>query len=220
MFKPTKNLILLQILTVSLYAGPNEDLEQAVYRDDEVATAKALADGADVNYAPVNSVTPLHTAANHGAAKVIKVLLKAGANIQAQDIVGRTALKEAVGNNHVEVVKVLIQAGADVREQIEGYTLLMWASTTGSKEVAELLIKHKVPIDAQEQTAQGDDFGSGFTALIHASLNGNIEVVRLLLANKANVNLKTSTGYTALKIAIHTKKHEIADLLRAKGAKM
>lgn len=220
MFKFIKFFFLLQILTLGLHADPNEDLGEAVYRDDEIATAKALANGADVNYAPDNSVTPLHTAANHGAVKVVKLLLKAGANIKAHDSGGRTPLWEAIGNDHVEVVKLLIGAGADLSNPHEGYTLLMWASTTGSKKVAELLLKHKIPIDAQAVSAESEEFGSGFTALMHASLNGNIEIVRLLLASKANVDLKTSTGFTALEIAVRFRKHEIADLLRKKGAKM
>jgi len=220
MFRPIKTLVFLQLFTIGLYAGPNEDLQQAVYRDDVAATAKALTDGADVNYAPINNVTPLHTASNHGAVKVVKLLLKAGANIQAQDVAGRTPLWEAIGNDHAEVVKLLIAAGADLSNPHEGYTLLMWASTTGSKQVAELLLKHKIPIDAQEASAESEQYGSGFTALMHAALNGRIEVVRLLLSHKANVNLKTSTGWTALKIAIQAKYYDIADLLRTKGAKM
>ena len=47
--------------------------------------------------------TPLHEACNRGHIDVAKLLLKAGANVNAQGHENDTPLHDAVGNSHVKV---------------------------------------------------------------------------------------------------------------------
>ena len=56
---------------------------------------------------------PLSRAALRGSAEEINLLLKAGADINAQGEHGYTALHEAVEQGHLDLVKLLIQWGAD-----------------------------------------------------------------------------------------------------------
>ncbi len=58
----------------------------------------------------------------------------------------------------------------------------------------------------------------GRTALIDAVENNNLEVVRLLFEKGADVT-KRAIGRTALKIAQQKGRKEIAEILRAHGAK-
>ena len=68
---------------------------------------------------------------------MVKLLIEAGANVNAKDGYGRTALIYAVRKNSVDMAKLLIEAGADVNVK-DGYgnTALYYA--TG--DVRELLL--------------------------------------------------------------------------------
>ena len=59
----------------------------------------------------------MHTAAREGEVDVVKVLLAAGADVEAKDEDGRTALHRAARAGHGDIVKVLIEGGADVEAQ-------------------------------------------------------------------------------------------------------
>ena len=69
--------------------------------------------GADPDSAaPRNRKTALHLAASAGHLDVVKALIDAGANVNAQDSDGFTAAKRARENGHDDVVKLLTAAGA------------------------------------------------------------------------------------------------------------
>jgi hypothetical protein len=58
--------------------------------------------------------TPLQTAARHGQDKVVAVLVKKGADVNAADGCGYTPLHLAAEGGHLDVVKRLVRAGAKV----------------------------------------------------------------------------------------------------------
>jgi len=62
-----------------------------------------------------NSVneTPLHVAAIWGEVEAIRLLVAAGADINAAGEHGHTPLQEAAGQLKIEAVKVLLELGAD-----------------------------------------------------------------------------------------------------------
>ena len=67
-------------------------------------------------------------ASRMGHVEVVKALLSASANVNAQDENGWTALMSASLKGHVEVVKALLSAGADVNHQDKkGWTALCYA---------------------------------------------------------------------------------------------
>jgi len=78
-----------------------------------------------------------------GLVDVVKLLLKAGADVDAKDNYGWTALKCASNNGHIEVVELLLEARADVYAKDNyGWAALMWASTNGRVDVVKLLKKY------------------------------------------------------------------------------
>jgi len=103
-----------------IYAGDTPlHMAAAGYR---VEIAKLLlAVGADVNAAgKLRHATPLHYAADGNPERdaqrqiaMIRLLLEAGADIQAQDKNGATPLHRAVRTRCAEAVKYLLDAGAD-----------------------------------------------------------------------------------------------------------
>jgi len=60
----------------------------------------------------LNFATPLIYAAAEGHADVVRLLLSAGANKEAEDHWGHTALQVAKENHHPGIVKLLLDAGA------------------------------------------------------------------------------------------------------------
>jgi ankyrin repeat protein len=92
----------------------------------------------DVNAADKNGVTPLHIAAVRRNAKIVGLLLEAGANPSAQDRLGRHPLSHVIfdgdlaeytfmseDSNRIKVFRLLLHGGADVTiPEKSGSTLL------------------------------------------------------------------------------------------------
>ncbi|GAA2873773.1 hypothetical protein GCM10010517_34350 [Streptosporangium fragile] len=96
--------------------GDNEWVEDVdAWRDSNLTEIRELlAGGFDPGrMLPWLRSTPLHQAAQEGAVQVIKLLLAAGAEVDAVDADGATPLWEAVRHGRDEAVKLLLAAGAD-----------------------------------------------------------------------------------------------------------
>src|SRR5450755_2500966 len=107
-----------------------------------------------LRYAPdVNAVSrnPMKVAVINAAAasrnlEVVKLVLRAGANPDAQQQAGYTALHEAAANNNVELANALLSAGADPSIPLDaGLTAADMAREKGHTEIAEMLDGRKPP---------------------------------------------------------------------------
>jgi len=101
-----------------------------------------------LHYAPdVNAVSrnPMKVAVINAAAasrnlEVVKLVLQAGANPDAQQQAGYTALHEAAVNNNAELAKALLSAAADPRIRSDaGQTAAEMAREKGHNEIAEMV---------------------------------------------------------------------------------
>jgi len=107
------------------------------------SVARALLDAGLVpDESLVNGVTPLHT---NPDADVIRLLLQAGADVNARDSQGRTPVFKH--QDSLENTRALIEAGADLHAvSNEGFTPLGWLTSqppSGEREaVFEQLIQH------------------------------------------------------------------------------
>jgi ankyrin repeat protein len=107
------------------------------------STGQLLLDrDADVDSEADNSshVQPFHSAAAGRNAECVRILLDAGAEVNARQAGGYTPLMEAALQGSEEMVRALVDAGADpTLRSDEGKSSIDFAETEGHGEVAELL---------------------------------------------------------------------------------
>ena len=98
---------------------------------------RLLATGADVDAAQASGLTALMIAARTGDARVLRLLLTQGANVDAATRQTRsTALMWAVAESHPDSVRALLAAGADPRASTAaGFTPLLFAARNGDVEM-------------------------------------------------------------------------------------
>ena len=120
-------------------------LINAVKNNDIERVKTLIAKGANVNVkVPPDGYRALHYAARIRHPQLVKILLAAGADVNAENNRGSTALYCAAINGHDEVGKALLAAGADVNvKSKDGSTALHYATEYGHDEFAKMLFAAK-----------------------------------------------------------------------------
>jgi hypothetical protein len=114
---------------------------KAVENSDTLVVILFLDAGMDPNTKDYNGYTAMMFAANSGQLESVKLLVEAGANVNAMSSdQGWTALMIAARGGYLNIVKILITAGADVNAaRSDGATALYLARVNGHTEVADYL---------------------------------------------------------------------------------
>ncbi|XP_055845450.1 ankyrin repeat and LEM domain-containing protein 1 [Episyrphus balteatus] len=73
----------------------------------EKTTAQLLERGANPNVCSEDNMTPMHVAAIHGRASIVKMLLKKGGKLDVLDVDRKTPILYAIHECHFDVVKVM-----------------------------------------------------------------------------------------------------------------
>ena len=148
-----------------------------------------------LNKTSKDETTVLMLAASNGQQKTVDILIKAGADINAQrESDGMTALMLAAYSDQEKIVADLIKAGARVNAQRkgDGMTALMFAASNGQQKIVDELINAGAEVNGQREK-------DGMTALMFAAYNGQQKVVDALLEAKTEVNTRRKIdGETAL----------------------
>ena len=202
-------------------------LRDAAGYDLDVATVRELIGfGVDVNaHIGLMKLTALMYASANESIEIVRLLLAAGADVNAVDRYDSTALLHAVhnpfglsGNNRVRMARMLIDAGANVNAFSirRRRTPLIIASEKDQLWAIDLLLDR----GADKELCNS----SGATALIEAVKAGNLRIVQKLLWRRANVNARDDTGWTALRHATEgllydggSEKQDIIDALMDRG---
>ena len=169
----------------------------------------------DLNTKDKDENTPLLLCVKRGDIASTKLLIEAGADVNAKNEGGATPLHWAAAyNTNPEILTLLIKAGADVNATaVNGSTPLqdaVWFNK--NPEVTTLLIKAGADVNAKDN--------KGYTPLhFAAGYNENPEVFTLLIRAGADVNAKRNGGVTPLHDAArYNENPEFITLLIKAGA--
>ena len=174
-----------------------------------------------------------------------RILIRAGADVNAESEEGITALDIALGSRQPEMIKLLVMSGANVnKKDKEGDTLLLRAvkykpnvevikallSLNGSstEAVKDLILSAKNEgqlndnqIDTLRNQIAADinvKDENGETPLMIATEKGKCKIVKLLVSHGARVDERDDEGNTALMKAIGSRETKNAKFLLDQGA--
>ncbi len=154
-------------------------------------------------------VSGLRVASDCGHNDALKLLIKAGSDLNQATDDGVTPLFIASQEGLVEVVEILVKAGADLNQgHDDGAPPLFMASQNGHHKVVAILIQAGADLN------QGYD---GATPLYIASQNGHAKAVEILVKAGADFN-QTWDGVTPLFMASQNGHAEVVKILVKAGA--
>jgi len=216
---------------------PTERLLMAICKGDVSAAREAIIAGAEVDWRASGAYggTPLHAAAMKGRADVVKMLVSAGATVDARERkYGRTPLMEAAWYGHPAALQVLLESGASIEMVCDalGRTALSLAADKGAdprlkawnadpeadmgpgkgaRECLQILLERGADPNSCDQ--------AGKTALHWAASQGNGECCNLLIQHGADINARDSLFQrTPLHYACQNAQPSSYEVLAAMGA--
>ena len=171
-------------------------------------------------------LTPLLFAARDGHLESARLLIQAGADVNARAADGKDSLGLAIFNGNYAFASFLVDSGADVNlPDASGFTPLFWAVDRRNMETAPnfpwTVMEDPLPLVRKLLEAGADPNavidstpmalmreGSPrivfATALMRAAFSGDPELVRLLLEFGADPHIRSSDDETALSAAAGT----------------
>ena len=179
--------------------------------DDEARLSQLVGDNPDRMLARLpDGRTVVHVAAEAGALKSLRVLGKAGADLNVVDQKGHTPLSVAIGMHFSTTVKTLVELGVNVNfegavEAEAPMPPLVLAMRRGYSDIVTTLLEAKANMD---QVAS-----DGSTPLTAGAAGGHAESVKFLLAHGAGVDAKNRDGDTALVLAVRRGYADVAKVL-------
>jgi ankyrin repeat protein len=166
---------------------------------------------------------PLITvAARHGALKITRFLISAGANLNAHTPAGETALMiasyfpsddergGAPAEQYESVVRMLVEAGAQLENLPHHYTPLAYAAYQGRERIVLYLLQRgaRVNADVEDSTAYIN------TPLMMAAIQGHRDTALRLLRAGANARIRVHQGNTAAELAQKNNHFHLVDALK------
>jgi ankyrin repeat protein len=142
----------------------------------------------------------------------VKMLVMAGANINATDVFGYTPLHWAAMKGSSESIEALIAAGANKDMPCLNYKFAPLHNAINENHNAAInsLINNGANLMAKDK--------DGNTPLHFASMMGNDSIVHKLISKGVNVNATDNQGVTPLFLANYCGHSNIVNVLRNAGA--
>ncbi|KAJ8008930.1 hypothetical protein DPEC_G00083530 [Dallia pectoralis] len=174
-------LALSERLLVASHKGQADNVIQLINKGAKVAVTKY-------------GRGPLHLSSYKGHSEVVRILLKAGCDLDIQDDGEQTALHRAAVVGNSDIISALIQEGCALdRQDKDGNTALHEVSWHGFSQSVKLLVKAGANVHAKNK--------AGNTALHLACQNGHAQSSKVLLLGGSRPDSKNHVGDTCLHVA-------------------
>jgi ankyrin len=183
-------------------------------REGNVAEVqKLLAQGAPIEVSGgKHDDSPLATAAAYGHLKVVKLLLKHGADPNKVDRGGITPLQALALSNYphrIRIATYLLAHGADPNKTGSSKQTPLWsAAWFDHPRMVFFLIRHGADVNIPAKSPP----------LLPAAQRGNLDVAKILVAHGARINQTSSWGATPLYLAALKGHLEMVKFLLDHGA--
>ncbi len=204
-------ILLLAAFAVSAFgASVSDNFYDAIRANDLSRLRAMLKEGASANTPDPRGLTPLMYAATVGSVDAMRILIDAGADVNAKNGFESNALMWSV--TEIAKVRALVDHGANVNATSKaGRTpLLLAAMSDHSAEIVQFLIAKGANVKAVD--------GPHFTALNLATLGNDTGTIRRLIEAGVDVNAPGGPGLTPLINAAGNANAAAVKMLLAKGA--
>jgi len=205
--------------------------------------AELLKAGADPNAADIDGhVAIFECVSLTPCAKTLQILIKYGANVEAQTATGLRPLYAAAQNGYMWAVETLLKAGAHPSPKIPHKPICI-SAYFGYIDVVKMLLSHGASVNDKNQDLDEPLYlaaGNGHTeivklllknnadpnymsrrsALDSAAEHGYADIVQILIDAGANVNLGSSNGRTPIYVAAKHNRVSVINVLHKNGAKL
>ena len=233
-----RNTLSHQALLIYLTEGiPNDrhfEKAQAAVQQREEVVRRLVQAGANLNVqasfrgtvlnraiqlSPYGAQTYLSSLSYYLSIESIRLLITAGADVNAPDVRGLTPLMSAAEKMSVALIKMLLEAGAGASinaKDNEGRTALMVAAERGHAETIKTLLEAGAAINAKDNM--------GKTALMYTqgymySRSSSLDAGKRLIATGASINDVNAKKQTPLMLAVQRNYLEEVKMLLEAGAR-
>jgi hypothetical protein len=211
---PSKNI---KAKAMNTNSDTKMSLLEAVAKGDVALVTKILNTKPDLEIKDEKGRTSLMIATYNEDNEIAKVLIEAGANVNAQDDMLNSPLLYAGASGFVPILKMCLANGADFNIfNRYGGSALIPAAEKGHLEIVKILTEiPDYPIDHINKL--------GWTALLEALIlaekgETQVSIVKILVAAGADVNIADKDGITPLRHAKNNSLDKIVKILSDAGA--
>ena len=141
--------------------------------------------------------------------KIVYLLLKKGANIEARNDMNQTPLHLATQLGNCEIIQLLLDFKADINAFQTWKSPLHVAIIQNDRKATKILLKN-----GANPNLTSNPHDLRFIPLHIGISIQHFDIVELLIAYNADLNLKDHRGLTSMHMAIHTRNARMMRLLQ------